>query len=72
MLSSGLRRIAYDSLGVYQQLHAAALDPRSPEAWAQARRYAQTVSAILGADGVRRAFPAVPGWLLPRWLLHAH
>ena len=54
-LTAGQRRIAYDSLGMYQQLHQAALDPLSPEAWSQTMQYSRTVSAILAADGVRWA-----------------
>ncbi|PRW33780.1 nuclear pore complex NUP85 [Chlorella sorokiniana] len=54
-LSAGQRRVAFDSLGMYQQLQAAGHDPRGTEAWAAARRYAAAVSAILAADGVRGA-----------------
>lgn len=54
-LSAGQRRVAFDSLGMYQQLQSAGHDPRGPEAWAAARRYAAAVSAILAADGVRGA-----------------
>jgi len=54
-LSAGQRRIAYDSLGVYQQLHQAALEPLSPESWSQTARYSKTISTILAADGVRWA-----------------
>lgn len=52
-LSAGQRRIAYDSLGCYQALRQAALEPLSPEAWGQTARYSKTVSAVLAADGVR-------------------
>ena len=54
-LTAGQRRIAYDSLGMYQSLHQAALDPLSPEAWSQTMQHSRTVSAILAADGVRWA-----------------
>lgn len=52
-LSAGQRRVAYDSLGMYQQLQGAGLEPLSPEAWAAAHHFTTTVSAILAADGVR-------------------
>lgn len=52
-LSAGQRRVAFDSLGMYQQLQAAGHDPRGAEAWAAARRYAAAISAILAADGIR-------------------
>lgn len=52
-LSAGQRRIAYDSLGAYQQLQQTALEPLTPDAWAQAARYSKTVGAVLAADGVR-------------------
>ena len=45
--------MAYDSLGMYQQLAQAGCEPRSPEGWAATRRYAAAISAILAADGVR-------------------
>ena len=47
------RRIAYDSLGVYQALQQRReeRDLRSPEAWAEVLEYSQTISTILGADG---------------------
>lgn len=54
-LSAGQRRIAYDSLGAYQQLQQTALEPLTPDAWAQAARYSKTVGAVLAADGVRGA-----------------
>lgn len=66
-LSAGQRRVAFDSLGMYQQLQAAGHDPRGPEAWAAARRYAAAVSAILAADGVRCEAGASIGVCCHRW-----
>ncbi len=58
-LSAGQRRVAFDSLGMYQQLQGAEHDPRGAEAWAAARRFAAAVSAILAADGIRCAVALV-------------
>lgn len=52
-LSAGQRRVAYDSLGMYQQLAQLGTEALSPDGWAASQRYAQAVSAILAADGVR-------------------
>lgn len=59
-LSAGQRRIAYDSLGAYQQLQQASLEPLTPESWAQAARYSKTVGAVLAADGVRWGWRVLP------------
>lgn len=52
--------MAFDSLGMYQQLRQGGAEALSPDSWAQAHRYAKTVSSILAADGVRC------GWAKPR------
>jgi hypothetical protein len=59
-LSAGQRRIAYDTQGQYQSLQGAALEPLSPAAWSATLQYSRTVSAILGADGVRCAACSAP------------
>ena len=60
------RRIAYDSLGLFQQLQQRAPEPLSPEAWSQTMQYSRTVSTVLAPDGVRCALAEAGvhgGWL---------